>query len=109
MSGHARLVALAALFAPERAAALLGRLAGPDGSRAAARAALLSAAPRRERLHALAAALGGRGDRRARAAAAAGVERPRVAAMLRRVGEDPSTGAERSPLLGRLCRERVEP
>lgn len=107
MTARDRLVALAALFAPDRAAAILARLAGPDAADAAGRAARLAAAPRRERLHALAAAIGDRRDAlRAQALAAAGLERPRVAAALRRIAGGASDVP--SPVLRRLCRERID-
>lgn len=108
MTARPRLVALAALFAPDRAASMLARLPATEGIDAAADAARLAAAPRRERLHALATALEqGRDDRRTRAASAARLERPRVAAVLRRAGEG-AGGEEPSPALARLCRERID-
>lgn len=106
MTPRDRLAALAALFCPDRAAALLGRLAGPEAPDAAAGAALLAAAPRRERLHALAAALGdGAAGVRARALAAAPLERPRLAAALRRLAHGACDGG--APLLRRALRERI--
>jgi len=109
VSTRDRLVAIAALFDPDRAAALLGRLAAPDAPEAAALAARLAAAPRRERLHAFAGALGSaHGGRRARALAAAALERPRVAAVLRRLAQGGADAELASFLLVRLCRERIE-
>jgi hypothetical protein len=100
-----RLCALAALFAPERAPALVARVAGaPPG--AGAEAARLVAAARRERLHALAEVLelarGAAPDPRALAAA----ERPRVAEVLLAVGAGTPAGVA-APALVRLCLERL--
>jgi len=102
--GVRRLCALAALFAPERAGALVGRLAGatPDGAREAGR---LVASARRERLRALAEALTlalPGPDAEALAAS----ERPAVAAVLRAVAAGLPAGVA-SPALVRLCRERL--
>lgn len=107
MTARDCLVTLAALFAPDRAA-LLGRVDGAGAGALAGRAALLAAASRRERLCALAAALGDPVARRARAAAAAAPERPRVAAVLRRLAEGLADEETVSPVLRRLCRERLE-
>jgi hypothetical protein len=105
-----RLAALAALFAPAFASNLLLRLGTPGAREASAGAQRLVAAPRRERLQALSAALAP--DERALAAsseAAASVERRAVAAVVRAVGAgEVDAGAARvCPLLLRLCRERI--
>lgn len=108
MTSHERrLAALAAVFAPGRAEALLRRSAGPASAEAIAFAVGLAAAPRRERLEALARALAPDGAGvRAQAHRVAQLERPRVAALLRALGEGESPG-EALPLLVRLCRERI--
>jgi len=97
-----RLCALAALFTPERAAALLSRLA--DSAPAAEReAARLVTAARRERLLALGEVLAlGSGD----PADPAGEERPRVAEVLRAVRTGAPAGGA-APALARLCLERL--
>jgi hypothetical protein len=68
---------------------------------------VLSSAPRRDRLRALAGALStDAGERRSRAEAAAAREGARVAALLRAVASGaPAAGA--SPVLVRLCREAI--
>jgi hypothetical protein len=105
VTSRERVATLAALFAPDRAAAILGRLSAADAPEAVARAAALATAPRRERLLALSAALAREGeDAPAHHTAAAALERPRVAAVLRRVA---AGGDVASPLLRRLCRERL--
>jgi hypothetical protein len=96
-----RLCALAALFAPERARGLVGRLAR-GGQEAAREADRLVASARRERLLALAEVL-------AFGAEAPGPEpgeRPRVAEVLRAVRTGAPTGA--AQLLLRICREQAE-
>jgi hypothetical protein len=95
-----RLCALAALFAPERAAALLGRLGegAPEAKREAGR---LVAAARRERLLALGEVL----DLGLEAPAVAAEERPRVAEVLKAVRAGAPAGAV-SAVLVRLCREQ---
>ena len=107
MTARDRLVTLAALFAPDRAA-LLGRL----GRRRGRRPRRAGGAPRgrlpARAARALAAALGDPVARRARAAAAAAPERPRVAAVLRRLAEGLADEETVSPVLRRLCRERLE-
>jgi hypothetical protein len=57
-----RLVALAAVLAPERAERLLRRLGGPGGGEAVRLADALARAPRRARLAALASSLPGEGS-----------------------------------------------
>lgn len=99
------LASLAAALAPARAAALLARLPGARGL--PAHAAARAGAPRAERLRALAAALAASRGSPARAEAAAAGERPRVAALLRRLGSGASTPPGVSPLLLRLLRERL--
>jgi hypothetical protein len=105
--GDRRLSALAALFAPARAPALLARAGGPGAARGVEHAARLASASRRERLAALATAIAvDAGAVRTRAEAAAGLERPRVGALLRALASGaPGTGAS-APLV-RLCRERM--
>ncbi len=101
-----RLAALAAVFAPARAAQLLARLGTPGSDETAAIAAELAACPRRERLAALAAALGP--ESRPPEPLAHQAERPRVAALLRELelnGNPP--GPPAAPALLRLCRERL--
>jgi hypothetical protein len=99
--------ALAAVFAPERAGALLARMSEPDAADSLLGAAALSAAPRRDRLRALAGALASDpAECRARAEAAARAERPRVAALLRSVAAG-GAGDGASPALVRLCREAI--
>ena len=100
--------ALAAVFAPARAGALLARLAEPDAADALDGAAGLAAAPRRERLRALAGALASDpAERRTHAEAAAAAEQPRIAALLRALAAGgPTEGA--SPALLRLCREAID-
>jgi hypothetical protein len=103
-----RLAALTALFCPDRTPALLGRLAWPEAPEVAACAARLAAAPRRERLHALAAALGDAAEGvRARALSAATLERPRLAEALRRLAHGGCDAAVPPPLLLRALRERI--
>jgi hypothetical protein len=105
--GDRRLVALAALFAPASAQALLGRAAG-GAADLPAQAARLAGAPRRERLRTLAAALAvDTAAARRRADVATALERPRVAAVLRAVAGGAPHGVAVSAPLVRLCRERV--
>lgn len=102
-----RIAALAAVFVPARAGALLARMSEPDAADAAEGAVALSSAPRRDRLRALAAALGtDPRERLARAEAAAGRERARVATLLRAVAGGAPVGGV-SPVLVRLCREAI--
>lgn len=103
-----RVAALAAVFAPSTAGALLARMADPDAADALAGAGALASASRRDRLRALAGALAADPELgRARADGAVASERPRVAALLRAVaaGEPSPPGA--SPVLVRLCREAI--
>jgi hypothetical protein len=103
IGADARLAALAALFAPHHAAALLARAAGAPGGEAAR----LAAAPRRDRLAALASSTAtDPATARARAEAAAAVERPRIAGLLRVVAAGGNAPAVAAALL-RLCRERI--
>jgi hypothetical protein len=94
------LCALAAAVAPRRAADWLRRAPAPGSAEAASRLALL---PRAVRLAALAAAAPP--PRRHPTAPAA--ERPRVAAVLAALasGRAPAPGV--SPVLLRVCRERL--
>ncbi|HEY6100622.1 MAG TPA: hypothetical protein VIW03_14390 [Anaeromyxobacter sp.] len=106
-AGERRLVALAALFAPGRAHALLARVTGPAAAAGVEDAARLAASPRRERLGALAAAIAMEaGPSRASAEAAAALERPRVAAVLRSLTSRTTAAGASAPLV-RLCRERI--
>lgn len=102
-----RLAALTALFAAERVRALLARLDDPGGPELTAAAEALAGAPRRDRLAALGAALAGP----ARDGGWREVlthERGPVAALLAGVADRAgSPGA--SPLLVRLCLERLVP
>jgi hypothetical protein len=105
--GDSALVALAALFAPASAPALLERTSG-GAADLPARAARLAGSPRRERLRTLAAVLAVDTTAvRRRADAAAALERPRVAAVLRAVAGGAPHGVALSAPLVRLCRERV--
>lgn len=102
-----KLAALAAAFARERAPALLSRLAGAGAVAAVEAAGRFAAAPRERRLAALAAAMSGPADGTQGAAdAAAALERPRVAAVLRALGAGALLPGA-SPSLVRLCRERM--
>jgi hypothetical protein len=99
--------ALAAVFAPAAAGALLFRLATPGAPAAREHAVRLAASSRDDRLGALAAALGearpggpGQGER------AAAAERPRVARALRAIAAG-SAPADLAPALARLCRGRL--
>ncbi len=103
-----RVGALAAALVPDRAAALLSRLATPGASDVVAHAHRLVRSTRRDRLQALSAALAT--DPRsagAAAAALAALERPRVAELLRSVAAGTPEAGGASPVLVRLCRERI--
>ena len=111
-----KLAALVAVFLPARAASLLRWLATADAEEASAWANRLAKAPRAERLVALAESVA-----RPRAVAESVVEawitreRPRVAGAirsllppdLRKAAARPAQGRPVSPLLARLCAERV--
>ncbi len=102
-----QVAALAAVFSPANAGALLARMAERDAAVALDGDAALSAAPRRDRLRALAGALASDpAECRARAEAAAAVERPRVAALMRALAAGGPADAA-SPALLRLCREAI--
>ncbi len=102
-----RLRALAALFAAERAAGLLARAGDPRTRDALDDVARLASGPRRERLGALASAIStDSAPVRASATAAAALERPRVAALLRELAAGGGALSVSGPLL-RLCRERL--
>jgi hypothetical protein len=102
-----RLAALAAAFAAERAPALLARASGAGALAVAEEAARLASGPREGRLAALAASVPlDEGAARAAAEAAAALERPRVAAVLRALGSPSRAPRASAPLL-RLCRERL--
>jgi hypothetical protein len=101
-----RVSTLAAVFAPERASALLSRLSSPGAPGAGLHAERLAGLPRRERLRALAAALATDAAAvRAAADDAACHERPKVAMLLKALGGDVVvTGV--SGFVLRICRER---
>lgn len=101
-----RLAAAAACLAGPRAAALLAR--GPS-DQAAAEAARLAAGSREVRLRALGAALEGANPAhlRERAREVAGQERPRIAALVARLGQGGSPGPGVAPALVRLVRQRL--
>jgi hypothetical protein len=98
---------LAAVFAPARAPALLGRLGAPGAAGAIAHAVRLASAPRGERLRSLAAALVAGSAAAGRARAVAALERERIAAVVRAPPGAARDGV--SPVLLRLCRERCRP
>jgi hypothetical protein len=104
-----RLAALAALFAPDRAVALLTLVAGPEAAELANGAAALLVLERDARLRALESALAGPApaDRRARAAALAAAERPAIAAALLAAGGAAALAGPVAPLLARRIRERL--
>jgi hypothetical protein len=102
-----RLAALAVAFAKGRAPALLSRLAGTRAVAAAESAGRLEAAPRHDRLAALAAAMSGDpAQPPASAEAAAALERPRVASAMRAIASGVLPPDSSAPLV-RLCRERL--
>ncbi len=102
-----RLASLAAAFAPERAPALVARLSGAVSRDVVSHAARLAAARREERLRSLSEALAFAYDP-AHVEAAAAQERPLVAAILRALSAgDCTAGTGASPVLVRLCRERL--
>lgn len=108
MTAERRLATLAALFAPASATSLLARCAGDAAADAVAHATRLAAAPRAERLGALAAALSTDAAAvRGAAELAARAERPRVAAVLRGIAGGAPAEAGVSPVLLRLCFERT--
>jgi len=104
------LASMAALFAPERASAMLARLAAPGARAASAHAASLATLPRRERLQGLSAALAAvlAPDATAvRSEAVASLERSRISGIVRAVaGASVAPGAV-SPIVLRLVRERL--
>jgi hypothetical protein len=104
-----RVAALAALLAPTRALCVLGRLATPSARELADHAGRLLAAPRRERLQALAASLAHDGRPHASAGSVAAVERKAIAAVLRALAASTwdDRGVRVSPVVLRLCRERL--
>lgn len=98
-----RLAAAAAAIASLRAARLLSRGPCPE---AAAEAARLASLTRDGRVQALAAAMQvAAPDRRARSEQAAARERPRVGALLRRLGQGRAPDQAVAPVLRRLCQE----
>jgi hypothetical protein len=102
-----RLAALAVAFAKGRAPALLSRLSGPRAVAAAESAGRLEAAPRHDRLAALAAAMSrDPGPPLASSEAGATLERPRVAAVMRAIASGAPPPGASAPLV-RLCRERL--
>jgi hypothetical protein len=99
-----RLCAIAALFAPERASALLGRL-GEGAPEAAREAVRLVAAARRERLAALGEVLSlAMEEPGAEGRGGPYPERPRVAELLAAVRAGAPAGGA-APALVRLCLE----
>jgi hypothetical protein len=102
-----RLAALVALFAADRARALLARLDDPGGRELLTAAEALALAPRRDRLAALGAAISAPA-RDASSRDLVSRERGRVAAVLAAVG-DRAGAAQASPVLLRLCIERLVP
>ena len=100
-----RLTALLAAFAPERCASLVARLGTAGDAAVVEQVERLAAAPRQERLSALAAALSAGSAAPAQATAVARAERPRVAALLGSLGQGTAVGA--APALVRLCRQRL--
>jgi hypothetical protein len=103
-----RLAALAALFAPARAAALLGRRSS-GADEVAALAGRLAAIDRRARLEEASLALAPQEESRAPEASEeiALRERRRVAGVLRSLATGVAVPPEVSPALVRLCRERL--
>ncbi len=102
-----RIASFAAVFAPRRAFGLVARLASAGAPDAAREAARLAAAPREERLRSLSEALAFGGDP-ARREAAAALERPAVAAVLRALcAGELAVSQNASRVLVRLCRERL--
>lgn len=106
-----RLLALVAVFAPARATALLSRVETAGIGSLLERAAHAAAAPRRERLEALAASLEPAGPRlapRESVETVATGERTRVAAQLRALAERRALGpAATTRTLQRLLDERL--
>ncbi len=102
-----RLATLVAVFAPKRATALLGRLGIAAAGEASAHAARLAAAPRQDRIQALSRALAEDPSVRARAEAAARLERPRIASVIRALAAGIAFPDAPSPIVVRLCRERM--
>jgi hypothetical protein len=102
------LCALVATFAPERAAAVAGRLAPCAAPSAVAHAVWLAATPRRQRLAALSSALtASRGSSAGEPRDVAGsFERRAVASVLATVRGGGEAPLGVSPALVRLCRER---
>lgn len=103
-----RLAALAAAFAPDGAARILGRLAG--GEEAAAWGSALAALPRAGRLAALADSLASVADPAGLGTARAllDAERPSVAHALRALVVERTPGPARpSPVLARAALERL--
>jgi hypothetical protein len=104
-----RVAALAALLAPTRALCVIARVATPGARELADHVGRLLAAPRRERLQALAASLAHDGRVHASADALAAVERRGIAAVLRGLaaGAWDDREVRVSPVVLRLCRERL--
>ncbi len=101
-----RIASVAAAFAPERAPGLVARMSGTGASGSVSHAARVAAAPRYERLLALSAALTFAVDP-AHVEAAARLERPAVAAVMRALAADERAAPSVSPVIVRLCRERI--
>lgn len=100
-----RLTALLAAFAPDRCARLVARLETAGAAAVTEQVDRLAAAPRHERLAALAVALSVGRAAPAQGQAVARAERPRIAALLGSLGQGTGSGA--APALVRLCRQRL--
>jgi hypothetical protein len=102
-----RVATLAALFAPDRAASLLARLAPPADVDAVSYAVRLAGVSRRDRIEALTVVLSVDATAlRARADAAASTERARLATILKALGMG-GAAPRAAALVLRLCRERI--
>jgi hypothetical protein len=99
------LTALAAAFAPDRARALVARIACVEAEALSADAARLAARDRRERMAALSKALAA-GLNGPPGSDPPGPERAPVAAVLRALRSGSALPQGASPALVRLCRER---
>jgi hypothetical protein len=107
-----RLLALLAVFAPDRASAFAALISSADTGALVEEAARAARSPRAERLSALAACAGGLTGKTARGEvleALASAERPRTAAALRAAGTRGASERLGAAILDRLLRERLEP
>ncbi len=100
-----RLTALLAVFSPGNGASLVTRFGTAEIAGLAEQVERLAAAPRHERLSALAMALSSGSAAPAQVSALARAERPRVSALLASLGQGTPVGA--APALLRLCRHRL--